>query len=154
MANDLKLEVNGVEYNVQVSPDMPLLYVLQNELHLQTPLFGCGLGQCGSCAVLLDGEAINSCVTLIGEASGKKVTTVEGLAELWAQQRGNTMPVPELHPLQQAWIDEQVPQCGYCQSGMLIRATELLAATTNLSEEEIRAAMDGHLCRCGTHLRQ
>ena len=153
MADGLTIEVNGVKHGVQASPDTPLLYFLQDELKLHTPLYGCGLEQCGSCAVLLDGKKVTSCVTPVGDANGKKVTTVEGLPEFWARQRGGAAPDPELHPLQQAWIDEQVPQCGYCQAGMLIGAAELLATTKDPSEDEIRTAMDGHLCRCGTYQR-
>ncbi len=153
MADDLAIEVNGVKHGVLASPDTPLLYVLQNELSLHTPLYGCGQEQCGSCAVLLDGKKVSSCVTPVGDANGKKITTVEGLPGLWARRRGSAAPDPELHPLQQAWIDEQVPQCGYCQAGMLLGAAELLATTQQPSEDEIRAAMDGHLCRCGTYQR-
>jgi nicotinate dehydrogenase subunit B len=153
MADGLTIEVNGVKHVVHASPDTPLLYVLQNELQLKGALFGCGLEQCGVCAVLLDGKKVMSCVTPVGDAKGKKVTTVEGLPALWARQRGAATPDPELHPLQQAWIDEQVPQCGYCQAGMLIGAAELLATTQSPSEDEIRTAMDGHLCRCGTYPR-
>jgi nicotinate dehydrogenase subunit B len=153
MADGLTIEVNEVKHDVQASLDTPLLYVLRSELQLNSPMFGCGLGQCGSCAVLLDGKKVSSCVTAVGDASGKKVTTVEGLPALWARQRGRGPADPELHPLQQAWIDEQVPQCGYCQAGMLIQAAELLGATPDPAEGEIRAAMDGHLCRCGTYQR-
>jgi nicotinate dehydrogenase subunit B len=153
MAKGLTIEVNGVKRNVQASPDTPLLYVLQNELNLRGPLFGCGLDQCGACAVLLDGKEVSSCVTAVGDASGKSVITVEGLPGLWAQQRGSAASATELHPLQQAWIDGQVPQCGYCQSGMMIGAAELLATTRDPSEKQIRTALDGHLCRCGTYPR-
>ncbi|HTQ89519.1 MAG TPA: 2Fe-2S iron-sulfur cluster-binding protein, partial [Streptosporangiaceae bacterium] len=153
MADDLTIVVNGVLHVVQASPDTPLLYVLQDELRLKGTLFGCGLGQCGSCAVLIDGKKVISCVTPVREARGRKVTTVEGLPALWAEQRGTATPDPGLHPLQQAWIDEQVPQCGYCQAGMLIGGAELLSTAQRPSEGEIRAAMDGHLCRCGTYQR-
>jgi len=153
MADGLSIEINGAAHEVRADPDTPLLYVLQDELGLKGPLFGCGLGQCGSCAVLLDGHQVSSCVTPVADASGRQLTTVEGLPELWVQQRGRAAPDPELHPLQQAWIDEQVPQCGYCQAGMLIGAAELLAATPRPSEQEIRTAMEGHLCRCGTYQR-
>jgi len=153
MADDLTIVVNGVLHVVQASPDTPLLYVLQDELRLKGTLFGCGLGQCGSCAVLIDGKKVISCVTPVREARGRKVTTVEGLPALWAEQRGTATPDPGLHPLQQAWIDEQVPQCGYCQPGMLIGGAELLSTAQRPSEGEIRAAMDGHLCRCGTYQR-
>ena len=126
MANSLKIKVNGLTHSVNASLDTPLLYVLHNELHLHGPRFGCGLAQCGACSVLLDGKEIRSCVTPVAAVSGKSITTLEGLPALWASQRGTTAAVPALHPLQQAWIDVQVPQCGYCQNGMLIQAADLL----------------------------
>jgi nicotinate dehydrogenase subunit B len=153
MSGGLDIEVNGVQYHLEVSPDTPLLFVLQSDLQLKGPRSGCGLGQCGACSVLLEGREILSCLTPAAEASGRKVTTLEGLPALWAQQDGSVASAEDLHPLQQAWIDEQVPQCGYCQSGMIIKAAELLTTTKDPSEAEIRAAMDGHLCRCGTYPR-
>jgi isoquinoline 1-oxidoreductase subunit alpha len=153
MASALKIEVNGVQHTVQATPDTPLLYVLRNELQLNSPHFGCGLAQCGACSVLLDGKETRSCVFPVAAVMGKKVTTLAGLPALWAQQRGGAGAASELHPLQQAWIDAQVPQCGYCQGGMLIQAADLLATTKNPSEGQIRTAMDGHLCRCGTYPR-
>ena len=153
MASDLTIEVNGARHVVQASPDTPLLYVLRNELELDGPRFGCGLGQCGACSVLVDGKEMRSCLTAVAAVSDRKVTTLEGLPALWAEQRGPAASAAELHPLQQAWIDAQVPQCGYCQSGMLIQAADLLATTSNPSADEIRTAMDGHLCRCGTYPR-
>ena len=153
MANSLKIKVNGLTHGVTASLDTPLLYVLHNELHLHGPRFGCGLAQCGACSVLLDGKEIRSCVTPVAAVSGKSITTLEGLPALWAAQRGTTAAAPALHPLQQAWIDVQVPHCGYCQNGMMIQAADLLATTKNPSEDQIRTAMNGHLCRCGTYPR-
>jgi isoquinoline 1-oxidoreductase subunit alpha len=151
MASSLKIKVNGLTHGVSASLDTPLLYVLHNELHLHGPRFGCGLAQCGACSVLLDGKEIRSCVTPVAAVSGKSITTLEGLPALWATARGTTAAAPPLHPLQQAWIDAQVPQCGYCQNGMLIQAADLLGTTKNPSETEIKQAMNGHLCRCGTY---
>jgi len=151
MASSLKIKVNGLVHSVSASLDTPLLYVLHNELHLHGPRFGCGLAQCGACSVLLDGKEIRSCVTPVAAVSGKQVTTLEGLPALWAQQRGTTGSVPALHPLQQAWIDQQVPQCGYCQNGMIIQAADLLGTTKNPTMLQIKQAMNGHLCRCGTY---
>jgi aerobic-type carbon monoxide dehydrogenase small subunit (CoxS/CutS family) len=153
MASKLKIKVNGLVHSVTASLDTPLLYVLHNELHLHGPRFGCGLAQCGACSVLLDGKEIRSCVTPVAAVSGKQVTTLEGLPALWAKERGSAGAVPALHPLQQAWIDVQVPQCGYCQNGMIIQAADLLGTVKQPSEEQIRTAMNGHLCRCGTHMR-
>ena len=127
--------------------------MLANELELQGPRFGCGLAQCGACSVLLDGKEIRSCVTPVAAVSGKAVTTLEGLPALWATERGTTASSPALHPLQQAWIDVQVPQCGYCQNGMIIQAADLLSTVKHPTTEQIRVAMNGHLCRCGTHMR-
>ena len=151
MASSLKIKVNGLVHSVSASLDTPLLYVLHNELHLHGPRFGCGLAQCGACSVLLDGKEIRSCVTPVAAVSGKSITTLEGLPALYASQRGTTANAPNLHPLQQAWIDVQVPQCGYCQNGMLIQAADLLATTKNPSKDQIKTAMNGHLCRCGTY---
>jgi aerobic-type carbon monoxide dehydrogenase small subunit (CoxS/CutS family) len=151
MASKLKIKVNGLVHSVTASLDTPLLYVLHNELHLHGPRFGCGLAQCGACSVLLDGKEIRSCVTPVAAVSGKAVTTLEGLPALYAQQRGTSAASPALHPLQQAWIEAQVPQCGYCQNGMLIQAADLLASTKNPTKTQIKTAMNGHLCRCGTY---
>jgi aerobic-type carbon monoxide dehydrogenase small subunit (CoxS/CutS family) len=151
MASTLKIKVNGLVHSVTASLDTPLLYVLHNELHLHGPRFGCGLAQCGACSVLLDGKEIRSCVTPVAAVSGRNVTTLEGLPALWAKERGTTSAVPALHPLQEAWINAQVPQCGYCQNGMIIQAADLLSSTKNPTEAQIRAAMNGHLCRCGTY---
>ena len=121
--------------------------------HLHGPRFGCGLAQCGACSVLLDGKEIRSCVTPVAAVSGKAITTLEGLPAMWAKERGTTAASPALHPLQQAWIDVQVPHCGYCQNGMMIQAADLLATTKKPTEAQIRTAMNGHLCRCGTYPR-
>ncbi len=151
MASKLKIKVNGLVHSVTASLDTPLLYVLHNELHLHGPRFGCGLAQCGACSVLLDGKEIRSCVTPVAAVSGKSVTTLEGLPALRAKERGTAAATPALHPLQQAWIEAQVPQCGYCQNGMLIQAADLLATTKNPTKTQIKQAMNGHLCRCGTY---
>jgi aerobic-type carbon monoxide dehydrogenase small subunit (CoxS/CutS family) len=153
MATSLRITVNGLSHSVSAGLDTPLLYVLHNELHLHGPRFGCGLAQCGACSVLLDGKEIRSCVTPVAAVSGKAVTTLEGLPALWAKERKLATAVPVLHPLQQAWIDVQVPHCGYCQNGMIIQAADLLATSKHPTEVEIRTAMNGHLCRCGTYPR-
>jgi isoquinoline 1-oxidoreductase subunit alpha len=154
MASTLKIRVNGLTHSVSASLDTPLLYVLHNELHLHGPRFGCGLAQCGACSVLLNGKEIRSCVTPVGSVAGQSIITLEGLPALWASEsKSATAAAPALHPLQQAWIDVQVPHCGYCQNGMMIQAADLLATTKNPSEDQIRTAMNGHLCRCGTYPR-
>ena len=154
MASKLKIRVNGLVHNVTASLDTPLLYVLHNELHLHGPRFGCGLAQCGACSVLLDGKEIRSCVTPVAAVSGKAITTLEGMPAMFAKSRGTSATAPAaLHPLQQAWIDVQVPHCGYCQNGMMIQAADLLATTKRPTEAQIRTAMNGHLCRCGTYPR-
>src|SRR5436190_2551335 len=152
MADGINIKVNGRTWPVEASGDTPLLYVLAYELRLQGPRFGCGLAQCGSCSVLADGVEIRSCVTPLANVVGKSVTTLEGLPAWYAQQKGLAQ-APALHPLQQAFIDEQAPQCGYCYNGMTIKASELLARTPRPSEAQIRAHMDGHLCRCGSYPR-
>ena len=146
----IKIMVNGREHSTEASVDTPLLYVLRDDLELRGAKFGCGLSQCGACSVLVDGKETRSCVTPIAAVVGKRVTTLEGLPAWYAEQNGLAR-VPELHPLQQAWIDEQVPQCGYCQSGMIVMAAELLSRNADPSEAEIKEAMDPHLCRCATH---
>jgi aerobic-type carbon monoxide dehydrogenase small subunit (CoxS/CutS family) len=153
MARRSTFNVNGLVHDVSATLDTPLLYVLHNELHLHGPRFGCGLAQCGACSVLLDGKEIRSCVTPVAAVSGKSITTLEGLPGLWAKERGTTALTPALHPLQQAWIAEQVPHCGYCQNGMLIQAADLLSTSKSPSDDQIRTAMNGHLCRCGTYPR-
>jgi aerobic-type carbon monoxide dehydrogenase small subunit (CoxS/CutS family) len=154
MADDLKVNVNvnGREWPVSASPDTPLLYVLTNELELHGPRFGCGLAQCGSCSVLADGVEIRSCVTPVEAVAGKSITTLEGLAGWYAEKKGLAQ-APMLHPLQQAFIDEQALQCGYCYNGMTVKGAELLANNPKPSEAEIRQTMNGHLCRCGTYPR-
>lgn len=142
MVDRLALKVNGREEAVTVAGDTPLLYVLRNELGLNGPKFGCGLSQCGACAVLKDGVEIRSCVTPVASVVGSEVTTSEGLGS-----------EDKLHPLQAAFIAEQAAQCGYCISGMVIAAASLLKRNPNPTLAEIKTEMDGHLCRCGTHLR-
>ena len=152
MATKLNIRVNGRVHRVDATRDTPLLYVLRNELELSGPRFGCGLAQCGTCSVLLDGKEIRSCVTPLAAVTGKSITTLEGLPTLWARERRKkTAAASELHPLQQAWIDVGVPQCGYCQNGMLIQAADLLSSNKNPTDDQIRVAMNGHLCRCGTY---
>jgi aerobic-type carbon monoxide dehydrogenase small subunit (CoxS/CutS family) len=141
------ITVNGREHHVESQPDCPLLYVLRNRIGLTSPRFGCGEGDCGACAVLVDGSEARSCSMTMEEVHGE-ITTVEGLTGLSNAADG------ELHPVQQAWIDEQVPQCGYCQSGMMIAAVNLLGRVPNPSVPEIKQAFsspDPHLCRCGTY---
>jgi aerobic-type carbon monoxide dehydrogenase small subunit (CoxS/CutS family) len=152
MAKTLTIRVNERPHTVEASADTPLLYVLSNELLLQGPRFGCGLAQCGSCSVLVDSVEMRSCVTPVARVEGRSVTTLEGLPAFYARQRKLAVP-PELHPLQQAIIDEQALQCGYCYNGMIIKGAELLSKTPRPSEAQIRSAMNGHLCRCGTYPR-
>jgi len=139
---NLRIRVNGTEHDVTAAPDTPLLYVLRNDLTLNGPKFGCGLGQCGACTVHVDGAPRRSCVTDVSSVVGKEVVTLEGLG---------TPDRP--HPLQQAFIDEQAAQCGYCLNGMIMRAAALLARTPRPSRAEITTAMSANLCRCGTHMR-
>jgi aerobic-type carbon monoxide dehydrogenase small subunit (CoxS/CutS family) len=148
----LQITVNERHWTVTSSPDTPLLYVLTNEMLLQGPRFGCGLGQCGSCSVLLNGVEIRSCIMPVSAAQGKSVTTLEGLAALYGKQK-LLAKAPALHPVQQALIDEQAVQCGYCYNGMIIKASELLSKNSQPTEAQIRTAMNGHLCRCGTYPR-
>jgi len=152
MAGAIKINVNERQFTVAAPPDTPLLYVLINELQLNGPRFGCGLAQCGSCSVLVDGVERRSCVTPVSTVSGKSITTLEGLPAWYAKQNGLSQ-TPELHPVQQAFIDEQAVQCGYCYNGMAIKAAELLSQNARPSDAEIRTAMNGHLCRCGTYPR-
>jgi aerobic-type carbon monoxide dehydrogenase small subunit (CoxS/CutS family) len=147
-----RLTVNQRVQNVDAAPDTPLLYVLSNNLELQGPRFGCGLAQCGSCSVLVDGVETRSCVTPLSAVAGKSVTTLEGLPAWYAQQK-KLSSAPELHPLQQAVIDEQALQCGYCYNGQIIKGAELLSKNPQPTVEQIRTAMNGHLCRCGTYPR-
>ncbi|HYR91323.1 MAG TPA: (2Fe-2S)-binding protein [Terriglobia bacterium] len=152
MANEIKIRVNEQVRTVTAAPDTPLLYVLSSELNLQGPRFGCGLGQCGSCSVLVNGVEMRSCQTRVSAVEGKSVTTLEGLPAWYAAQN-KLAKVPALHPVQQAMIDEQAVQCGYCFNGMIVKASELLSKTPQLTEAQIRSAMNGHLCRCGTYPR-
>lgn len=158
MANELTLSVNGAKQVVSAAAETPLLFVLRNELKLTGPRLGCGMAQCGACSVLLDGEEVRACITPISYAVGKQVTTIEGLPAVWAIQKGLSAldAAKTLHPVQQAWIDEQVPQCGYCQSGMMIVAVQLLAKNPNPTVAQIKDAFTNtppspHLCRCGTY---
>jgi len=158
MASEIALTVNGTKQVVSVAPGTPLLFVLRNELKVTSPHLGCGMAQCGACSVLLDGEEIRSCITPVSYAVGKKVTTIEGLPAAWAAEKGLSAAdaAKALHPVQQAWIDEQVPQCGYCQSGMMIAAVQLLAKNPSPSVAQIKDAFTNtppspHLCRCGTY---
>lgn len=143
MAATLSLNVNGAPHSVEVDdPEMPLLYALRNDLGLKGPRFGCGLAQCGACTVHVDGKAVRSCVYPSSQATGKKITTLEGLG---------TPDKP--HPVQKAFIDEQAAQCGYCINGMIMEAAALLATNKRPSEDQIKEALAGNLCRCGTHVR-
>jgi aerobic-type carbon monoxide dehydrogenase small subunit (CoxS/CutS family) len=146
----LQIKVNGATSTVSASSDTPLLYVLANELRLQGPRFGCGLAQCGSCSVLVDGVERRSCVTPVSGVEGKSITTLEGLPMWYAAMR-RLAKAPELHPVQQAMLDEQSPQCGYCYNGMIMKAAELLSKNARPDDAQIRSAMNGHLCRCGTY---
>jgi aerobic-type carbon monoxide dehydrogenase small subunit (CoxS/CutS family) len=148
----LTITVNERRESVTAAPDTPLLYVLANDLALNGPRFGCGLAQCGSCSVLVDGVETRSCVTPVARVEGKRVTTLEGLAGYYATLAKLKNP-PALHPLQQAVVDEQAAQCGYCYNGMIVKGAELLARTPRPTEAQIRTAMNGHLCRCGTYPR-
>jgi aerobic-type carbon monoxide dehydrogenase small subunit (CoxS/CutS family) len=153
MSTTIKLLVNGKEHRIAATPDTPLLYVLRHDLKLNGPMFGCGLQQCGACSVLLDKKQIRSCVTPVAGVEGRSITTLEGLPAQWAARKGVPLKEGMLHPIQQAWIDEQVFQCGYCQNGMMIQAVDLLEKHSRPSEALIKSALNGHLCRCGTHMR-
>jgi nicotinate dehydrogenase subunit A len=143
MPRSMALHVNGQTAQISVDdPNMPLLHALRNDLGLHGPRFGCGLGQCGACTVHIDGNAVRSCITPLSSVGNRAVVTLEGLG------------TPEKpHPMQQAFIDEQAVQCGYCINGMIMEAAAFLAKTRNPSEEQIREALASNLCRCGTHLR-
>lgn len=136
-----KLTVNGKDYEVTSDPSTPLLWVLRDELGMTGTKFGCGIAQCGSCTVHVDGRAVRSCITLLRSATGKTIKTIEGLAE-GAQ-----------HPLQKAWVEKDVPQCGYCQSGQIMAAAALLEKGKTPTDAEIDSAMTGIICRCGTYNR-
>jgi len=137
----IHLLVNNTPHDVDVIPDMPLLWVLRDKLNLTGTKYGCGLGVCGACTVHLDGEAIRSCQTAVSAVDGRKITTIEGLSSDGA------------HPVQAAWIAEQVPQCGYCQCGQIMQAAALLAKTPQPTDDEIDQVMAGNLCRCGVYQR-
>ena len=152
MANEVRIRVNEQSRTVSAAPDTPLLYILSGDLELNGPRFGCGLAQCGSCSVLIDGVERRSCITPLSAVGTKSVTTLEGLPAWYARQQKLPQP-PALTPVQQAFIDEQAIQCGYCYNGMTVKACELLSKTPQPSEAQIRSAMNGHLCRCGTYPR-
>ncbi|MEE8515294.1 MAG: (2Fe-2S)-binding protein [Alphaproteobacteria bacterium] len=141
MAERISLNVNGKSHTVEVDPDMPLLYALRNDLGLSNPHFGCGLAQCGACTVHVDGEAVRSCVTPVSAVKGAKVTTLAGLG---------TAENP--HPLQKAFVDEQVPQCGYCLNGWIMTAAAYLKKNPHPNDKQIRESLVGLKCRCGTHM--
>jgi aerobic-type carbon monoxide dehydrogenase small subunit (CoxS/CutS family) len=152
------ITVNGIRREVQAPGDTPLLYVLRNDLQLSGPQFGCGLAQCGACSVLIDGKETRSCVTPISTVANQEITTLEGLPARWAKQKGLSAEeaTSTLHPVQQAWIEEQTPLCGFCQNGMMITATELLESNPNPTLAQIKAAFttsgpSPHLCRCGSY---
>lgn len=142
MANEIIITVNGKRHPVSATPDTPLLYVLRNELGLNSPQFGCGSENCGACTVLLGAQAVKSCKVKVGEATSGAITTLEGLAT-----------AEGLHPIQRAFVEEQAAQCGYCGNGMIITTAALLWKNPHPTDEQIREALDGNLCRCGAHLR-
>jgi len=135
----IALEVNGTRYQVDINPEVPLLWVLRNHLRLTGTKYGCGIGECGCCTVHVDGRAERSCMIPAGKVEGRRITTIEGL--------------PENHPLKKAWLEVQVPQCGYCQPGQIMQAAALLGENPDPNDEEIGRAMRGNLCRCGTYPR-
>lgn len=143
------LRVNGVDYTLDVEPDMPLLWALRDELGLTGTKFGCGIAACGACTVQVNGNAVRSCVTPVSAVEGQDITTIEGLVQAVAGTRTNT---PDLTAVQQAWIDHQVPQCGYCQSGMIMAVSALLARNPNPTDAEIDADIT-NVCRCGSYPR-
>ncbi len=137
------LTVNGQQHQVDVDPDTPILWVLREHLDLVGTKYGCGIAQCGACTVHLEGTAVRSCTLPISAVGERSITTIEGLAE----------DEEELHPVQEAWLEHDVPQCGYCQAGQIMSASALLAENANPTDQEIEEAMDGNICRCGTYLR-
>lgn len=137
----INLDINGKKRVVDVDPNTPVLWVLRDHLDLVGTKFGCGMAQCGACTIHLEGAAVRSCVLPVASAENKKITTIEGLSE-----KGD-------HPLQKAWLEHDVPQCGYCQAGQIMTAAALLGKNSNPSDEEIETAMNGNICRCGTYLR-
>jgi isoquinoline 1-oxidoreductase alpha subunit len=147
-----------MRHQVEAPDDTPLLYVLRNDLQLTGPQFGCGLAQCGACSVLLEGKEVRSCVTPVSTVVNREITTLEGLPARWAAQKGLSAEEANktLHPVQQAWIEEQTPLCGFCQSGMMMVATELLESNATPTVSQIKAAFSAsgpspHLCRCGSY---
>lgn len=138
----ISLNVNGKNYNLDIDPQMPLLWAIRDFVGLKGTKFGCGMAQCGACTVHMDGKPTRSCVLPVQAIVGRKITTIEGIST-----------EANLHPVQKAWIDEQVPQCGYCQSGQIMAATSLLKEKPNPTDADIDAAMRGHICRCGTYDR-
>lgn len=140
----IKLTINNTKHELDVDPDMPLLWVLRDFLSLNGTKFGCGIAMCGACTVLLDGKPVRSCSTSAKDASEKQITTIEGITQMTGDA---------LHPVQQAWINEQVPQCGYCQSGQIMAAVALLADNPDPTDSDIDDAMSGIICRCGTYQR-
>jgi nicotinate dehydrogenase subunit A len=138
----ISLRINGKNQTIDAEPDMPLLYALRNDLQLNGPKFGCGLAQCGACTIIMDGNAIRSCVTPVSAAQNKPVTTLEGL--------GSTK---KMHKIQQAFVDEQAVQCGYCINGMIMSTKALLDKNPKPTDGQIKEALAGNLCRCGTHIR-
>jgi len=138
---EVKLNVNGTEYVVAVQPDTPLLWVIRENLGLTGTKFGCGISVCGACTVHVDGDAVRSCVTPVSDVMGKNITTIEGLSPDWS------------HPVQRAWVEEEVPQCGYCHSGQIMSAAALLAENPTPTDADIDDAMSDNLCRCGTYQR-
>ena len=142
MSERFKLKVNGADREVAAEPNTPLVYLLRNDLDLKGTRFGCGSGHCGACTVLIDGNAVQSCDTPLWSAAGREITTIEGLGS-----------IEHPHPLQQAFLDEQAAQCGYCSNGIMMSAAALLRKNRNPSDTEIAAALDRNLCRCGTHVR-
>jgi nicotinate dehydrogenase subunit A len=142
VSDTFRLKVNGADCEVAAEPNTPLVYLLRNDLGLKGTRFGCGSGHCGACTVLVDGNAVQSCDTPLWSAAGRSVTTVEGLGS-----------AEHPHPLQQAFLDEQAAQCGYCASGILMSAAALLEKDRDPGDAEIAAALERHLCRCGTHVR-
>jgi isoquinoline 1-oxidoreductase subunit alpha len=144
-----KFKVNGVEHDLDIEPDMPLLWAIRDELGMTGTKFGCGIASCGACTVHVNGSAVRSCVLPVSAVEGQAITTIEGLAYAAA---GSTQSTPSLTDVQQAWIDHQVPQCGYCQSGMIMAVSSLLASNPNPSDAEIDAGIT-NVCRCGSYPR-
>ncbi len=151
------LTVNGLSRKVEATADTPLLFVLREQLHLKGPRFGCGLAQCGTCTVHLDGEPIRSCVTPVASATGKKIVTLEGLAAAYHNANPKVSVTPtvtptvKLHPVQEAWIEAQVPQCGYCQNGWIMYSAAMLGTRPGATTAEMKRYLSGLKCRCATH---